>query len=256
MNKSKSIFLLSLILSFVFSIPTAYSGADNNQNVSSKAQQDFIDTNEFVVDSLDAHIEKLLGNDEQAKTSYQKIISHHIQILNSPDSTHNQRLQALRKAGMLNIQSGNIDEAVALYQKHLPEFSENRAVTNELAGALYKQAMQYVHSTETEKAGDSCYAILNVNNIDENWQPFIKHYLGNLCLGEGNYQEALDWYNRILLEHSDLKEWSACAYYSIAECYVMQADYLRAKENLNMVINKFPDSSWAKLATEKLRELL
>ncbi len=195
------------------------------------------------------------ANQKEAKAHYQKIISYNTQILNDPNSTYPQRLEALQEIYRLNIQNENYDEAVNLLKNSLAQYPDNRAISNYLAEALYFQAMQYAIQGEPDKAIENSLYILDMTNISDDWQPFIKNYLASLYLAEGNDKEALYWYNRITSDHSNLRDWPASARYSIAEYYQSQGDYKKAKEQFNTIITKYPTSFWVKQAKDKLKEI-
>ncbi len=125
-----------------------------------------------------------------------------------------------------------------------------------MAEALYFQAMDYVcKKDEFQKAVDDVNEILNMHNIDANWQPQMKFYMASLYQGKGDYKQALEWFQKVITDHPEYKNWPAVAHLCMAEHYINIQDYKSAKEHLTEIVNKYSSSGWSKEAKKLLEGL-
>ena len=71
---------------------------------------------------------------------------------------------------------------------------------------------------------------------------------------EGDHDQALFWYNKVISDHPDSTDWAARAHLSIAWYYKDLKENSKAKEHLQIIITQYPDSYWVKLAKDRLTE--
>ncbi len=242
-----------IVISFIL-LSAANCRADPLNNLLDA--QKVLDKEEVSVEYSEANSDELEGDPEAAKAHYRKIISYHTNIYNDPASDYLARLESVRQIAMLKIKCGDYQEAVDLLKGFLAQYPDNKPVSNTLAEALYFQAMDYVcKQGQFQKAVDNVNEILNMRNIDANWQPQMKFYMASLYQGKGDWQEALEWYQRIITDHPEYQNWPAVAHLSMAEYYMDTRDYKAAREHLTEIANKYSSSGWYKQAKTMLEGL-
>ena len=223
-----------------------------------KSVQATLDKKEIEVENSEAMSDELLGSREAAKIHYRKMISYYTNIYNDPSSSYPSKLSAVRVIGVLKIRCEDYQGAIDILKGFLAQYPGNKPVSNDLAEALYFKAMNYTSSVvkeEREKAIEIALSILDMKNIDLDWQPFMKHYIGSRYAAEGNYDKALFWYNKVISDHPDSKDWAARAHLSIAWYYKDLHENSKAKEHLKIIITQYSNSSCVKLAQNWLKEL-
>jgi tetratricopeptide (TPR) repeat protein len=257
MRKISYLFLLIsalLIASAVFSY-AASTGKDTASSNLSRLKKELAKA-ETAVDYLEAETSALLEDEDQAKKSYRKIAAYNTQILNDPGSTYIQRLEATRQVARLNLRCGEYKEAINILKAFLAEYPDNQPVSNDLAEALYFQAMDYAREEDGfQKAVNNINEILKMPCIDLNWQPHMKYYMASLYQGRARYKEALQWYDRIIRDHPEHKNWPALAHLSMAEYYLAAGDIFRSRKHLESIITGYPESVWVKQANDMLKEI-
>lgn len=218
--------------------------------------QKVLDKEEVSVEYSEANSDELEGNPDAARAHYRKIISYHTSIYNDPSSGYLARLESVRQMAMLKIKCGDCQGAVDLLKGFLAQYPDNKPVSNTLAEALYFQTMDYAcKQGQFQKAVDNVNEILSMRNIDANWQPQMKFYMASLYQSKGDWQEALEWYQKIITDHPEYQNWPAVAHLCIAEHYINIQDYKTAKEHLTRITTNYASSGWYKQAKTMLEGL-
>jgi tetratricopeptide (TPR) repeat protein len=131
----------------------------------------------------------------------------------------------------LDIISGDIDEAIKIYEKILTLAPDNTTVRLRL-GYLYSQQGRYAEGEKTIKVlltkdPDSYFALL---------------YLARLALQSADFETAATLYEKILLLN-----WSPELVYEMAEFYGMRGQYKRVEELYASILQKEPGNEQASL---------
>ena len=131
----------------------------------------------------------------------------------------------------LDVNSGNTDEAIQIYEKILELAPDNTTVRLRL-GYLYSQQGRYKEGEQTIKVvltkdPDSYFALL---------------YLARLAIQSGDYDTAATLYEKILLQN-----WSQELVYEMAEFYALREQYKRVEELYSSILKKEPENEQAAL---------
>jgi tetratricopeptide (TPR) repeat protein len=131
----------------------------------------------------------------------------------------------------LDVNSGNTDEAIQIYEKILELAPDNTTVRLRL-GYLYSQQGRYKEGEQTIKVvltkdPDSYFALL---------------YLARLAIQSGDYDTAATLYEKILLQN-----WSQELVYEMAEFYGLREQYKRVEELYSSILKKEPENEQAAL---------
>jgi len=131
----------------------------------------------------------------------------------------------------LDVNSGNIDEAIQIYEKILELAPDNSTVRLRL-GYLYSQQGRYQEGEKTikfllTKDPDSYFALL---------------YLARLAIQSGDFNTASTLYEEILSLN-----WSQDLVYEMTEFYGMREQYQRVEELYASILKKEPENERAAL---------
>ncbi len=131
----------------------------------------------------------------------------------------------------LDVNSGNTDEAVQIYEKILELAPDNSTVRLRL-GYLYSQQGRYQEGEKTIKVlltkdPDSYFALL---------------YLARLAIQSGDFNTAATLYEKILTLN-----WSQDLVYEMTEFYGMREQYQRVEELYASILKKEPENERAAL---------
>lgn len=131
----------------------------------------------------------------------------------------------------LDVNSGNIDEAIQIYEKILELAPDNTTVRLRL-GYLYSQQGRYQEGEKTikillTKDPDSYFALL---------------YLARLAIQSGDFNTAATLYEKILSLN-----WSQELVYEMTEFYGMREQYQRVEELYASILKKEPENERAAL---------
>ena len=131
----------------------------------------------------------------------------------------------------LDVNSGNTDEAIQLYEKILELAPDNHSVRLRL-GYLYSQQGRYQEGEKTIKVlltkdPDSYFALL---------------YLARLAVQSGDFNTAATLYEKILT-----LSWSQDLIYEMTEFYGMREQYQRVDELYASILKKDPENERAAL---------
>lgn len=140
-------------------------------------------------------------------------------------------IDSLLLLARLDISFGEMDEAIAIYEKILKLAPDNSTVRLRL-GYLYSQQGRHKEGEETIRAllvkdPESYYALL---------------YLARLASQSGDHDSAIDLYEKTLLLH-----WSPELVYEVAEFYKKREQYKRVEELYASVLEKEPENEQAAL---------
>ena len=83
------------------------------------------------------------------------------------------------------------------------------------------------------------------------WHILAKSQIAHFYLLKGEDENALLWYRRIINEHQDLVEGPAYAHLSIAEYYYSKSELEKANDELNILLERYPNSAWANVARQR-----
>jgi tetratricopeptide (TPR) repeat protein len=131
----------------------------------------------------------------------------------------------------LDVNSGNTDEAIQIYEKILELVPDNNSVRLRL-GYLYSQQGRYQEGEKTirvllTKDPDSYFALL---------------YLARLAVQSGDFNTAATLYEKILT-----LSWSQDLVYEMTEFYGMREQYQRVDELYASILKKEPENERAAL---------
>lgn len=131
----------------------------------------------------------------------------------------------------LDVNSGNTEEAIQIYEKILELAPDNTTVRLRL-GYLYSQQGRYKEGEQTIKVvltkdPESYFALL---------------YLARLAIQSGDYDTAATFYEKILLQN-----WSQELVYEMAEFYGLREQYKRVEELYASILKKEPENEQAAL---------
>lgn len=131
----------------------------------------------------------------------------------------------------LDVNSGDINEAIQIYEKILELAPDNTTVRLRL-GYLYSQQGRYKEGETTIKAlltkdPDSYFALL---------------YLARLAVQSGDYETAATLYEKILPMN-----WSTELVYEMAEFYGIREQYKRVEQLYSSILQKEPENEQAAL---------
>lgn len=131
----------------------------------------------------------------------------------------------------LDVNSGNTDEAIQIYEKILEFAPDNNTVRLRL-GYLYSQQGRYQEGEKTikvllTKEPDSYFALL---------------YLARLAVQSGDFNTAATLYEKILA-----LSWSQDLVYEMTEFYGMREQYQRVDELYASILKKEPENERAAL---------
>jgi len=140
-------------------------------------------------------------------------------------------IDSLLLLARLDVNFGDLDEAIKIYEKILELAPDNSTVRLRL-GYLYSQQGRYKEGEETIKVllakdPDSYLALL---------------YLARLAAQSGDYDSAVAFYEKTLLLH-----WSPELVYEVAEFYGKREQYKRVEELYTSVLQKEPENEQAAL---------
>lgn len=140
-------------------------------------------------------------------------------------------IDSLLLLARLDVNFGDLDEAVQIYEKILKLAPDNSTVRLRL-GYLYSQQGRYKEGEETIKVllakdPDSYFALL---------------YLARLAAQSGDYDGAVAFYEKALLLH-----WSPELVYEVVEFYRKREQYSRVEELYASVLEKEPENEQAAL---------
>ena len=129
----------------------------------------------------------------------------------------------------LDVNNGNMDEAIQIYEKILEVAPDNSTVRLRL-GYLYSQQGRYQEGEKTIKViltkdPDSYFALL---------------YLARLAIQSGDFNTAATLYEKILPMN-----WSQDLVYEMADFYSMREQYQRVEELYASILKKEPENERA-----------
>lgn len=147
-------------------------------------------------------------------------------IAKNPNDIDSQLLLA-----RLDVNFGDLDEAIKIYEKILELAPDNTTVRLRL-GYLYSQQGRYKEGEETVK-------VLLVKEPDSY---FALLYLARIAVQSGDLDSAATFYEKILPLH-----WSPELVYEVAEFYGKREQYKRVEQLYASVLQKEPENEQAAL---------
>ena len=251
--------IIPFLILFTFNIATILLAEENEGIISLDKQEEQIrqlDQRELDALYLDAILSDKLGEEEEADLTYNKILNHCNLILDNPRSTKKQKLNALKQIARIKTRQNEFEDVIQLCCNLRDDYPNEPAISIIEAETRQFYAAHYCSQGGlTELSIEEFKAILELDNLPEEWYAFAKDYIAHLYILKQDPEEALYWYNRIISDHPNLKNWPASAHFSIASYYLRQNLETLAREELNIIIQQHPESAWARPALDKLKSL-
>jgi tetratricopeptide (TPR) repeat protein len=147
-------------------------------------------------------------------------------IKKNPDDIDSQLLLA-----RLDVNDGNIDEAIQIYEKILTFAPDNSTVRLRL-GYLYSQQGRYQEGEKTIK--------ILLTKDPNSYSALL--YLARLAVQSGDFNSAATFYEKVLSQN-----WSQDLVYEMTEFYGMREQYQRAEELYASILKKEPENERAAL---------
>lgn len=179
---------------------------------------------------------------EEAETDplYQNALVEYAKVINDPHSTKEQIKQALEESVRINIQLEKPDEAIKVCRKALEIFPKDSDFLNIMAEVYYLKATSYQNERLYELAIENLEAILALEDLPQNWSSFTKNYLESVKKQQADASPI---------------NLSASLRYDLAEYHIRKKDFKRARQEFEGLIAKYPHSSYANSAKDKLNSL-
>ena len=153
------------------------------------------------------------------------------------------QVEALAFLGDAHLSAGNLNRANDAYNRAL----ERRASHEQSLIGKGRVALQRGQLMDARQYFQQVADASTLGNGAK-----AQYYLGNVEQARRNHEAAIEAYARVSTLYSAFDEWTARAMLATAESYRQMGQTGRANQTLRDVIERFPDTEFARRASEKL----
>ncbi|MGM0737561.1 MAG: tetratricopeptide repeat protein, partial [Bacteroidota bacterium] len=153
------------------------------------------------------------------------------------------QVEALAALGDAHFASGNINRAEDAFNRALKRRPDHEQSLIGMGRVALQRGQLMDAETFFQRVADA--------SMLENGAR-AQYYLGNVQQARRNHEEAIDAYARVSALYESFDEWVARAMLATAESYRQTGQTGRANQTLRDVMERFPDTEFARMAAEQI----
>ncbi len=153
------------------------------------------------------------------------------------------QVEALSTLGDAHLAAGNLNRAEDAYNGALESRSEHEQ-------SLLGKGRVALQRGQLIDARQYFQRVADASSLENGAK--AQYYLGNVEQQRRNHEAAIEAYARVSALYSAFDEWVARAMLATAESYRQMGQAGRASQTLRDVVERFPDTEFARRASEKL----
>ena len=256
----KLLFAFQILLLLIPSISLAEEKTHSSYNKKDESVKQIIPICEKAIKKFDkrmldviefnSNLAAKLDETEEVEQYDRKLLSQYESIIIDPDASKIEKLNALKKISQIKYRQNNYKDVIQLCQQLLIKYPNESPILEIEAEFRHCCAGEFLAAGNIDQSIQEYEIILSMDLI-ACWHILAKSQIAHFYLLKGEDENALLWYRRIINEHQDLVEGPAYAHLSIAEYYYSKSELEKANDELNILLERYPNSAWANVARQR-----